>query len=464
MRSLVATMWLLTLTACSVNLEGAHCSDDSNCPKDQRCDTATQKCVACVSDPECSEVGWACSSDGTALLRCAYNSGSCFYSIRTVCSAGCSAQKCNCPQNSGPDFYADTVASSQSGLFNAPTGVSDPPDCRFKTITEALDAANLHRPGSRAIAAGGSDQSPMIFSAGETFPLEVKPGATLTTSDATPTPAHYVIEVAEAGPSRPVVQLNEDAAVTGFTIRPVGSGSASVAILVNCQTAGSGTVSVNGMVLDGKGALAQAAIDYAFHLEGACSASVSGVTAENCAKSGVLLESIGGATVTVASVTIIGNGDTGLRVWLNSADTVTLNLNQNEITQNFATSSYGPPSRTVGGVLFYGNKPASMTFQRNRVYGNKGDQILLFSGQSGWTLNGGNDSSVCGNGSNTITCYDSGAVGLSEVSSGTVDARFNAWSNLPPTANIDYFQTGAGIINATGAGNDVCPVVTMSCP
>jgi hypothetical protein len=459
MRALQLVSLSFVLTGCSVGLEGATCGDDTNCPNDQRCEPSTQRCVACVSDRDCTDVGATCSGDGTALLSCVRNSGSCLYSTRTACAAGCdsSSKKCNCPANSGPDYYADSVASGTSAFFNTPTGVSDPPNCRFKTITEALAKANAYSgSGARAIATGGSDQSPMLFSANETFPLEVKPGATLTTSDATPIPARYEIEVAEAGASRPVVQLDQDAAVAGFTIRTAGSGSASEAVLVSCAAAGATGVSVTGMVLDGKGA-----INNGLRTQGPCGIAASNLNVTQMVGSGVSLRPEATASVSLQGSSIYGNGDTGLLVLLDLATGPTISLKGNDIRSNQATTvrTIAGTNRTVGGLLLSGAAPTSLSFASNKMRGNKGDQVMV-SGTSGtWNLSGGASVADCGTTANTISCYDTGSVGLS--TNGSVSAVYNSWQYDPPTvASNDYLALGTGSVAASPS----CSAVTPSCP
>jgi hypothetical protein len=51
-----------------------------------------------------------------------------------------------------------------------------------------------------------------------------------------------------------------------------------------------------------------------------------------------------------------------------------------------------------------------------------------------------------------------------QLSSGKVDARFNSWTDYPPLAGTDYLPTTAGVVDAVGAGNDVCPAATVACP
>jgi hypothetical protein len=113
-------------------------------------------------------------------------------------------------------------------------------------------------------------------------------------------------------------------------------------------------------------------------------------------------------------------------------------------------------------VLFYTGSPAGITFTGNRVYGNKGDQVVVVPNSSGWNLAGGGSAAACASSPpsyNVFACYDTGAggVAVSSVSGGGVDARFNRWANVPPAA-ADFL----GPVNATGPGNEYCPAV--SCP
>jgi hypothetical protein len=232
---------------------------------------------------------------------------------------------------------------------------------------------------------------------------------------------------------------------------------------------------VAGVLLEGKaGGTGPSLVDDGVHLTGACSAEVSAAAVRGMAQAGVRIESTGSAVATVDGSTIRECGDTGVVVRVGGSPTV--RLTGNTVTANSGTTTSGldPDLRTVGGVLFSGVKPASLTFTGNRVYANRGDQVMVASSTPGWSLAGG---TACAGSpavppNNLIACYDAATngvgpgVGLSLVatSTGNVDARFNAWSGSPPQAGADFRVVAGGTIDAGAAATAYCQLPPGLCP
>jgi hypothetical protein len=449
----LAAAWLALQAGCTVTTTGAPCDGDGNCPSGQRC-------VGAVAGTQGSGKCEACD------LQCA--SG-------LVCGTSAGQEACVCPPG-GATYWADGVAGTAPGGSPSPTGAQQPPACRFRTLTAALAAASGAGGTAEIRATGGSLANVMVFSegGGETYPLDVPGGVTLAT-DTGGAPGAYVIEVGApvpaSGGASPVVRLEAGAQFSGYVVRPTSSGAASDGVLVACTQAGIARVAdvaVQGKPSGGSVAV----IDDGIHLAGPCNVEVARGAVSGVGRTGLRIESSGTAAVTVGGARIQGCGDSGLV--LNVVDQPTVSLVDSVLSENSGLTPRGPAGRRAGGAFFFGVRPAALTFQRNQVYGNKGDQVMLFSSFDGWNLAGGSACTGPGSGPNVIACYDpatngTGAgsgpgVGVIQISSGKVDARFNAWQDYPPAAGTDYLPTTAGVVDAVGAGNDVCPAATVACP
>jgi hypothetical protein len=466
------------------------------CPSPQVC-AASGGVASCECPPAGGAVGQSCTTEGALScgggqsLRCATPAGSAcrVWTVAADCAAGglaCEAATgaCACPPNAGPDFFADAFAGSAASATPQPTGVESPAACRFRSLTDALSAAEAAAGSGRAVRAGGwSSGPPMVFSEanGEVFPIGVPAGVALAAAEATP--GHYVIQPASPVPSSggasPVVALGDGASLAGIVVRPGQASSASDAVLLACSGSGGATARVTGVTLEGTPSGSSVpSVDDGVHVSGACSVELSGVEVAGFARAGLRLQPTGLGSVAVANGSIRGCADTGLVVEAGALSSV--HIAGQEITGNRGVTPRGTAGRTVGGALFLGAKPATLRFTGNRVFGNGGDQVMVFSSfgtpSDPWDLAGG---SACSNPpaapNNVIACYDpatNGAgpgsgpgVGLIQVSSGTVDARFNSWTDYPPVGDVDYAPATGGVVDAIGAGNDFCAAAaTVTCP
>jgi hypothetical protein len=463
------------------------------CPPPQTCQGAAGE-AACRCPPAGVDAGQGCATAGAEAcvgarwLRCAASAGCQVWSVAADCGSsglvcGATAVACACPANDGPDFLADAVAGSPAGASPAPTGVASPAACRFRSLTDALAAAGASTRTGRAVRASGwASGAAMVFSEanGEAFPIRVPAGVALTPQDGVP--GHYAIQPASPVPSAggvaPVVALEEGAGLAGFGVRPGPSASASDALLIACGAATGATTRLADLDLEGTASGGSApSVDDGIQVSGPCSVELSRVAVTAFARAGVRVEVSGAASIALTEGSIRGCGDTGLVVAASGIASV--RITGQEITGNRGSTPRGTASRTVGGVLFLGAKPATLAFAGNRVYGNKGDQVMVFSSFGSaadpWNLAGG---TACSNPpaapNNVIACYDpavngSGAgsgpgVGVIQASSGVVNARFNSWTDYPPVGDVDYLPGTGGVVDAIGAGNDFCAAATVTCP
>ena len=106
-----------------------------------------------------------------------------------------------------------------NGTHPYPTGIATPAACRFATLTHGMDQV-----GSPGTVIAISANPPVAFT-GETFPLVVKTGVTLTTADATPNPANYSIEFDDAAAT--AVSLAAGSSITGFGVEQTGTATGS---------------------------------------------------------------------------------------------------------------------------------------------------------------------------------------------------------------------------------------------
>ena len=126
----------------------------------------------------------ACETSGAGWDKCQNNGGCQVWTLSTdcgglVCTGSPGALSCVCPSRGGPTFYVDSVNGS-----NSATGVQNPPQCRYATLSSALSLASLA--GGDVIAIGAANGTTMVFSndgggfgGGEQFPLWVGAGVTL---------------------------------------------------------------------------------------------------------------------------------------------------------------------------------------------------------------------------------------------------------------------------------------------
>ena len=438
------------LAACSVDVRGARCNDDSNCPPGEGCGLDSRCSPDAVCPAAGAAVGQACSpgsavpscgtsADKDRLTHCApsgFNRTCYLWSVTDCAAMGVTCKTgggaaCACP-NPGPPYYADAGSAALPGV--ARTGAQTPAGCRFDRFGDALAAANLVGPGAGVVLTGAS-AGKMVFT--EAGPLDVAAGVSVTTDDPGAVPSLYAL----AAPAATTTFLTLHAGSTLSHLEIQNAGATGDAIDVACPNpTDTAAVTIDAVQVTGS----------------------SGGSSPSVFKAGV--HRGGYCALVVNASGIVGVGDSGVFV---EAAAGALTLTGNVIAGNGAVTTYflGNKDHRGGGVVFTSPLPSTVVFTGNRVYGNAWDQILVASGSTTATLNlkGGAASGDCGTTANVI-CRNPGTppagvlpfVGV--FSNGApVQVDWNRWTQQPGVVGIDV--GGAGI---TGY-NSSCPV-TATCP
>jgi hypothetical protein len=500
MRRLSFVVAALLAAGCQVDTEGAACETDAHCPGGQACGldgTCSARAAAC--DERCTPGEKRCVAGTFATITLCETTrdpvcGS--WEVHETCGQGLVCEEgatCGCAPVTDGAFHFDP--SREVVLTLRPTGAAIPAACRLGSLDDALAMAAAAAPGARAVAAG-----PQSTFALPPEGLDVPVGVLLTT--VTPGEPAYTLDIPELiGASPSAVRLGAGSGLQGFTVRNIdatagigvhvtcddGTATLAAVTVVGTSTAGSledgvrvdGNCSLYATDLEVSGAAGAAPAGAALFVatdpgrfsyveRGALRSSREGVhlksgklalrsidVAENLAAGVAAGESGGGTEFEMHDCNVESNGDTGVVLYNNTR----LSLTGNEVTDNRAVTAWG--GRTVGGVVFRTNpppaavdgKPATLVFQGNRIYGNVGDQAMVYKATAPWVLDG----SDCAALRNEFSCYGSGGVGLSSVDS-VVSARRASWQSPVPTAPTDFRVVGAGSIDA---GSDVVP--ELSC-
>ncbi len=319
---------------------------------------------ACVCPAAGTAAGTGCSTlnamtcSGADILTCVTesSSGCSVWQASTHCgtdglTCGMKAgagPACQCAENTGTDLFVDPAAGSDMGTGLFPTGVQNPPACRYATLTKALSVV-----GSPGQVVAISATVPVAF-AHETFPLAVPAGVNLTTADASPTPADY--QIAYGGGAASAVTLGSGSSLRGFEIQATGAATA----LVSCS---GGTVGLHSVLLSG-GGIAGDGVD----VTNSCSLTADSTTIVDFAGAALNMSSTGQAGITggLLSASLIGllqsdgtvnaqglavqnNGQYGIR--LSGAGTPTLTVGgQSVVDNNGTTGNFAGLSVTTGNV------------------------------------------------------------------------------------------------------------------
>lgn len=312
------------------------CANDGNTPA-CRVITASTDCPgsttcsggACVCPAAGNNAGQGCTTlnatrcGGNDILTCVTEtaSGCNIWQASTHCGTSgltCNTQgggtpACQCPANSATnrDVYVDPVdGRDSSAVF--PTGIQSPAQCRFQSLTKALSTANL----TRVIAVSAA---PPVSFAGETLPLAIPNGVTLTTADTSATPANYTLSFDSASASSAVV-LGAGSTLRGLTILS-SSSAAPAASLVACSA---GAATVNTVVLDGNNRVS-AGVD----VSGMCAPQLTAVTVRRLGASGsagIAVNSMGMTTITGGN---ISTAEAGIRISAGAVSASGLTVTQN---------------------------------------------------------------------------------------------------------------------------------------
>jgi hypothetical protein len=317
------------------------------------CDAATSSVVACQMVGGCKlwQVATDCRASGL------------------VCGTRSVVADCECPANTGQDFHADPAGGKAKGAAPFPTGLAAPPQCRFRSLGEALSAATAASTPAlpaRAVATGWSAATgaDVVFAA-EALPLVVPNGVKLATSDASPTVTHYHLHATV--PGQPVVVLKEGAELSGFRIRTtLATGSSpSAAVVVGGAAApcaaGAPAAVIRTLQVEAAGVRPMTS---ALTVGGGCAVEVSdallqgaftdgvvvsdtgtrallhGVTVESSGKSGLVVQ--GGASVTFdvaagGAAALRDNGEYGLKLAGGEAVVTGLPASRVDVARNGAS-------------------------------------------------------------------------------------------------------------------------------
>lgn len=507
MRGSCAIAAALLLAACRVDVEGARCTlpgSPSECPDGQ----------ACGNDGRCSARAAGCGTSfcrvGATTCEGSADLGTCVADVDPVCGSwrvsGCGANlgcvergaehACECLANSGTEFAAGAGGSAVDGAAH-PTGLANPPECRFKRLGDALAAA-IARGGPATVKVHGDPGAAVVFT-GEVFPLAVPPDVTISGADP---PAGETVVHGDAGSADAMVALQgtlervhlQNVSMTGNGVEMTCGGTA-VPTARDVVVSAPGTKLAKGIAISGAcGALlervdasgaAGAALDIAsdptapitakgskFHASGVGVQSTggkvvlepdpaSGAATEvtDNAGSGLLLTGASSVVdATLNGVLVARNGGVGLFVD-NVAQASKLRMTGCDVSANAASApvAYGPvlDRRNAGGLLVSSQVLLStFQLQANRIYANHGgldaDELAFESSAGPWPLT--TSSCVAPALPNAIGCAGTNARAVSVTAPGTVDARFTIWPATPPSAVL-----GVNTTSYCGAWSGSCP-------
>jgi hypothetical protein len=498
-RTLAAPLALAAalLAACTVEVDGAPCrvpGATEDCPAGQACGNdlrCSARAHAC-RDARCTPgVGGACLdpagvATGTAVARrCTDADPVCGAWTDEPCAAGgyaCGTRSggalCECPP-SAARALAVRPDGSPAGAPPYATGAASPPGCAFRRLTDALAAAAAVAAEPTAVAtvtatgaAAGSTRTFSAASTGEVFPLAVMDRVRLASDEAAGGGAYEILFDADGAASAPV-ELHAGGALAGFTVRNGTGGASADAIALRCDGRSTPAL-LAGVVLEGRGA-AGARLGRGLVADGTCDLVGREVQVRGFSAAGAVVlngrlvldrarvEDNAGygvrgndaafsaaPRVEIRDSKIVRNGDTG--VALVSATEV--RITGTTVFANGAATSWGGPgavpsgiARRAGGVVLWGNPPAagSYEFGRNRIYSNRGDQVLALGTGSTWALDGpaGCGSDAAGPLYSHVGCYDRTSPAPTPTYRGIVAVDANVTAT--------YWAWADGSTQATGA-------------
>jgi hypothetical protein len=353
-----------------------------------------------------------------ASTHCANNAGG-----RLTCGTKAGAPSCQCPENTATnvDVFVDPVAGSDTGGASFATGIQTPAACRFASLTKGLAVT-----GVRSVTAI-SATLPAAFG-GETLPLAIPAGVTVTTADAVPTPADYVISF-NNGAATAAATLGSGATLKGFTIR--NSSGNTAATLVTCAAGGA---TLDTLVLDGNNMVSGGVA-----VTGTCAATIKNTVIEKLAGTGLAL--LGSGTSTVAGGTI---STTLVGLWQQNGTVTVTNTNIAASGQNGVLMNTGAPN---------------LTLTNSTVKGSTADGVVVAKGSL--TATG---TAVTGNGGSGIDISTGTAVNLTTVDVSSNAAGLNISGGTVTTSGVTASSsTGtSGIVVGGGNVSIASPTLTAN--
>jgi hypothetical protein len=338
-----------TPTACPAgeSCQGAAGSAACACPAVGAANTATPTGCATTGTTACDPTSGnidICTKVGACDIWQSGSSGNCVASGLVCNTQGNNGAACQCPAlpANATAVYVDSKDGSDRAAGAFPTGIQSPAQCRFGTITFALTKAPA---GGSVIATG---PTPMTFTQqpvgttgnSETFPIDIPNGITLTTSDATPTPANYLISF-NSGTAANAVTLGTGSTIQGFSIENAGGNAAAPALLC---TAGAATI--NGVDLLAAAATGSTTtLAEGLAVTGTCAVSATNLSTNGFSGAGIGLISTGVSSFTGGTVTATSTAG--------SANTLGVGMTAGTVTFNGSTvtASTGSGIAIVNGTL-----------------------------------------------------------------------------------------------------------------
>lgn len=403
-----------TLQTCAAGANGCFVPTTVTCGPVKTCQTN-----ACACPAAGVHVGNGCTlqspsiCEGANILTCTHDDDtSCnIWKITDQCDVDASARAnnphpgsltcgkgptgngpaaCQCNANAGTTMYADPVAGSDavtSAAARYPTGVLDPPACRFATLAQALGTAGVTKVIAVSDAAA---TTPVTFASEPSFPLNVKPNVILMSADNTP--GHYSITLNKAGGSG--IALQAGAIVQGFTLTGVNPGVTGSAI----TTFSGANATIDTVVIN-----ANQNVVHGISVGSTGTADVKNVTIDST--SGSAVDAVGITSVTISGGSKISHSVIGLNVQVGTATVTDTTFDTNQVgiraidsplsIVNLSNSSV-LKSTAVGAAIVQGALIADQTVT---IDGSGADGIIA-SGGAHVTLTG---SSVTNNTGNGIT-------------------------------------------------------------
>jgi Right handed beta helix region len=467
---------LLHQSSCNNDAHGCHIASNTQaCVGIQTCQGA-DGAGACQCQPLGVTAGTGCTTladtvcQGNTVLTCINDtpSGCHYWAQPTDCTASsfvCGTKSgvaaCQCADHAGTDYFADPVAGSdaQTGIF--PTGIDSPAECRFGTLGKALSLATTA--GDRVVATTAAPPHPF---AGETFPLTVSAGVTLTTSDTVLTPGNYTIDFG-SGAGASAISLGNSSIVEGFTVASGGGNGAASGISITGTGATVDTVVIegagplgSGIKVTGSGLINAATVHGA--VTGVSISTASAVTLQNSSiDTGGTGISLANGSLVASSVTVDGNGANGIVV---SGATASLTGTSLTVDDNAGT-----------GIVQTGGS-ATLTLKSGDIFNNSVGGISLSAGAgtlatvnvhdntgAGITQSGAASTITLGSGGATTTVHSNTGTGVT-ISGGTLTVgttsitgngsdgvAASGIATLVSNTGASYTSNGGNGINATSS-------------
>jgi hypothetical protein len=472
----------------------------------KRCETSDPVCGSWVTE-DCSTRGMVCGTGDPGT----HGSGA-----------------CECPDPSGAltTLVADPGGSPDPTKLPYPRGQAWPRECSFGRLGDALDAlAGATTPTTVAIAAGAAGD-PVVFgtTTGEAWPLTVPANVTVL---AAPAPAGPTIIRAGPDPGAAGTLLRVSGSLDGVRVEGRGAtgtgvelvcGAGPVPTLLDVAVDGGGTLDPGGVVTGGLRA--------GISLAGACGGLVQRALVSAVAGPGIAVEqgagavqiiggtfqgnevgiwlrggatsvgpdgsnattvtgnawmgiAIGGgpdpgpqlavSTASIEGAVVSRNSGTGVIVARVAEPGSAVSITNTDVSQNGSgarvlTRPTGTPAHAVGGLLVALAQPTTLTFAGNRLWSNAGDQLVVDSAATLWSI-GPSSLDQCGALTNVFACISPGQFAVAVVGGGSVTAPWNVWPGTGSTPWIPWVgpNVTVGVNRACVAGAPNVPPVPGTC-